>query len=350
MISSKKTKIASLDITQMPNVYKKIYDDLMQFDEPIDYIEKRGNVYFKKIYQIDLYGWSGLQRFYNNLEKIKKLKQHDDIAVINRVVLNPNLCVRILSDQQAKQYWQKDFHYRTSKGIPFEIMVMVCDDVSQAKGFYDQKEAILFIKNDSLKEMRFVLKHQFVHVLDHITAMVFKRNCDKLIENADFTIGKSDKLIKTPNKKHQSVDLWDVYNKEKQQYSASFAQIVDMIQQDFIKDLWQFSYHYGVKTELFNVLFSYITSFNILTKTIIPNKKIIMNKLKQIQTEDFLCYDLFDFIIKNNSSDVIDALGGVRMKGEYNYAGIIKDMYQQIKHDRYISELNEVQKQILSSI
>ena len=72
MVSSKKTKIASLDITQMPNVYKKIYDDLMQFDEPIDYIEKRGNVYFNKIYQIDLYGWSGLQRFYNNLEKIKK--------------------------------------------------------------------------------------------------------------------------------------------------------------------------------------------------------------------------------------------------------------------------------------
>jgi hypothetical protein len=45
-----------------------------------------------------LFGWSGLEKFYSNLKKIRKLKQHNDIAVINRVVLDPTLCVRILSE------------------------------------------------------------------------------------------------------------------------------------------------------------------------------------------------------------------------------------------------------------
>ena len=356
MISSKKTKIASeLDITQMPNIFRVIQNDIKSSKLQVQQeTSKYGNIYFNKDYNVNLYGWSGLQRFYNNLEKIKKLKQHDDIAVINRVVLDPTLCVRILNKQQAKQFWQKDFNYRSTAGKPFSVSVVICDYVFDAKGFYNQADQVILIQKSDIKNMINTLHHQFVHVLDHVTAITLKQNCDKLIQNADFTPPKGNgiddsHLFKTPNDDGKDVDLYDVYNTSTQQYSSSFIDFVNQLKKDFIEDMIYRHRQFYVE-DISNVLFSYITQYNVLKNTLI-DRNVIIQKLKQIQEKtNKLYYDLFEYILTHNQSEIINYFNNLRKKNNVDYIGIIKDMYQQIKHDNYIGNLNQIEKEILSSI
>jgi hypothetical protein len=76
--------------------------------------------------------------------------------------------------------------------------------------------------------------------------------------------------------------------------------------------------------------------------------------LKQIQEETHkLYYDLFNCILTHNKSETIDYFDDLlkykkvvkynkRRNNKVNYISIIRDMYNQIKHDRYIGDLNDV--------
>ena len=352
-----KTKTAAVDITQMPNVYRVIENDIKNIDFNI--IEtttaKYGNIYFNETYDVNLFGWSGLDQFYSNLKKIQKLKQHDDIAIINRVVLDSSLCVRLLSLQEAKQFWKKDFTQQKNTGYSFQISVVVCDKVVRnAAGFYGQENQILMIEKSDIQTMLNTLKHEFVHVLDHITAITLQQNCDKLIQGYKFSPGKGNgkddsHIFKTPNDQNKNIDLHDIYNPSKQEYIASFAEIVDELKNTIISDMMFYHRQFYVQ-DLSNVMFSYVTNYNVLTKRTI-DRNTILNKLKELQEEtNMLYYDLFEYVLTHNSSYLINKFNNIGRASKTDYNGIVQDMYNQLKHDRYISTPNEVQKKILSAI
>jgi hypothetical protein len=159
--------------------------------------DRYGNVYFAKKYNLTLDGWSGLNNFYTNLEKVKELS-NSDIAVIKRVVLDPTLCIRLLTKNEAKDFWKKDFHQGKKPGRVFDITVVVCDEVKDAKGnlyggFYSQNTRYIYLKRSlyheivkgengeklikqktDIKKIVNTFYHEFAHVLDHITAITLQ--------------------------------------------------------------------------------------------------------------------------------------------------------------------------------
>ena len=156
-----KTIISSIDTVKLPAVYFDIRKDVLDFFnthknkeelKPIGFNKNRGNIYFFKQYQLDLWGWSGLDNWFNGL--LKRKIDSSTLKLFDHIYLDPQLCLRRI----------QDVDYEKFENLEKQIEEQVEKQVEKYK-FKDKAKQELFkakAKQKLLKKKKQILRDQFL--------------------------------------------------------------------------------------------------------------------------------------------------------------------------------------------
>ena len=344
-------KQAKIDTNTLPIVYYKLVNYIREFVSkyPQGYQKyKRTNSFIiynyndivnkSSVFTLDLNGWSGLDEWYKQLLKRKRQLLHNNPqiknSVLNNLVLDPKLCLRNLSSETAKQiyqhFWDKDYNVQKELqqqniAISENLTLVICDkadDIDETiRARYIEKYMTIFIGCEINKDNKIItplktfiaqLRHEFIHFLDHITALVLEKNLQTISQYTS-TMPNNDQEIYTDYQRKLSPLKGDYSDNEYKEYEPTFQQTYQYLQQAIISmhTYHRHFFYYNViqdkkiKTQLNDqseLFFCYLTNYNtrknqFLTYDIIDKIKNIdenyANTLKQ----------LFDYIIKSNNLD-----------------------------------------------
>ena len=318
-----KTIISSIDTVKLPAVYFDIRKDVLNFFnthkneeelKSIGFDKNRGNIYFFKQYQLDLWGWSGLDNWFNGL--LKRKIDSNTLRLFDHIYLDPKLCLRriqdvdyekfeklekqieeqvekyqfndeqkqellkdkkqTLKDQFLENFWKSN-KQQNSDNNQMKMSVMICDEISStigiAIGKYQQQQMMITLSYwqlvDKLSQIKKTLVHQFVHFLDHLTGLIIKENIDQLVQHEDVFLPKSaDKqLYKSQTQKEQH-EL-----KQNKQYYAELQQLslqLDQICRDYA---FRFK-EYDAPGDEILLYYCYLTKYNLNKKQSLDRKKL----------------------------------------------------------------------------
>ena len=326
---------ASVDTKQFPRIYKNMEADLAAFysnaemdenKQPIAYTTTNGGIkiYFQKYYTIDLWGWSGLSWWFNELNKRKKDNQK--IQLFKNIYLDQKLCLRRIQDGQqisGKSFFDK--YQQLEDKNELKIGLFIFNDLAsfyqideEKDGVFNQEKLFIGLQwNPNLRETLKTLRHQFVHALDYLTSLVVGENIKKLknyidintvvcsqcngsgkingekCTNCNGTGFKMNQHTHVKNKIYSDPRLltWD--ENRYTQYQSYFNQIIfeieDIIRFFSTQDcLWRF-HQFGIDTPEILLYFCYLFQYNFKKRTPIT-KSFIQERLLSLGYENLVQY------------------------------------------------------------
>lgn len=396
-------KIANINIQEYPSVYHKMKNDLITFFNKHKktgpkviayYKDTLKATYFLKYYPIDLYGWSGLQEWFNNLNKRKLSK--DTLELFKNIYLDPTLCLRRIQDSQAKElvsdnFWnfRKNLNYMNQYQIDRinrkikqpskklkndENQMKLCLAIVpewRAGGQYKQQDLLIIIEwNNNLKNMLQTLTHQFTHFLDHITGQVSEQNFEKLKDQlkkyVDINSVTCDQCngtgeingvtcnqckgygyrmkqhIYTPDNQHKknTINTTDLIETE---YAPVLSEILHHQMQQYISDCIFYFQQHDVFTPEMLLYFSYLFQYNFKNNNEITRLDI-KDKLKELHEEKVLsCFEYLSNF--NTHKQLKDDLNNMKKESPQSYSYTMKAIYNKFKNYYFVD--TELSKKIL---
>lgn len=342
----------------LQNFYKNTLQDKQNFLKEVQISDDKTNqkiklqgVYFLKTYIIDLWGWSGLQKWYELLTKHKQI--YKDIKFFQNIYLDPKLCLRQISDSQGKQlvgqlFWNKKHPtIQIDKEIDsnMKCTMMIVDEIDDSyfiKGKYSQQGLLIQIQWDqNLKEMIKTLSHQLVHFLDQITALNLEQNLQVLkkyinLNERQLQWNQENGQLYTKDDENKQI------NGQGKQFYPTLNELL-LVSPDICLDAGFYFRHYYLEQQQILLYYTYMLQYDLKHKKNILKNNLI-NKIKKSEfnkTDDLInCFEYLSNL--STHSDYFYKLNSIKQQSVHSFKYIVDQIYKNNKTlYLYDTELSE---------